>query len=325
MKKVLSIVFCVAITLTMLVSLTACGSNIQDDWSTIIIGENLPTPQKGKLRSGSNLDDGFYGGIEKVDADYYAEYKKACIEMGYTIDSEESGDRYEAFNADGYDLSLYFYGDEISITLVAPEKLSKFEWPTTGIGAKLPSPTSDLGKITSDSSDCFRVIVGETSIDDYNNYVKDCEQKGFIVDYTKQDGRYEAKNAEGYRLNVSYAGCNRIDVMIQTPKKEGNTTSSETTLPQEETSTEEIGKEFKEAMDSYEEFFDEYVTFMKKYKESNGTDLSLVSDYTNYLTKYAEMMEDFEEWEDEDMNTAEAAYYIQVQGRITQKLLEVAQ
>ena len=38
-------------------------------------------------------------------------------------------------------------------------------------------------------------------------------------------------------------------------------------------------------MDSYEAFIDEYVAFMKKYSDSNGTDMSLISDYTKYMTK----------------------------------------
>ena len=59
MKKVLLIVLSLSVMLAMLVLLTACGSSIQDDWASIIVGENVPTPQKGKLNSGSNLDDYF--------------------------------------------------------------------------------------------------------------------------------------------------------------------------------------------------------------------------------------------------------------------------
>lgn len=324
MKKAALLFVCLVMAFTVLMSLSACCSSIQDDWSSVIIGENLPTPQEGKLRSGSNLDNGFYGGIEKVDADFYAEYKKACIEMGYIIDSEESGNRYEAFNADGYDLSLYFYDDEISITLVAPEELSELSWPTIGIGAKLPAPVSSLGKIVLDSSDCFRVTIGNTTIDDYDNYVQLCEQKGFVIDYTKQDERYEAKNAEGYRLCTSYLGCNRIDIMIQTPKKESTTPTSETTSSGEESSKVELSKDFKDAMDSYEKFMNEYVTFMKKYKE-NPSDLSLLSDYATYISKYADFVKDFEKWENEEMNDAETAYFIDVQARVSKKLLEVVQ
>ncbi len=82
--------------------------------------------------------------------------------------------------------------------------------------------------------------------------------------------------------------------------------------------------EFKKAMDSYEEFMTEYCEFMKKYGESDGTDLGLVADYANYMSKYAEWVKDFEGWDDGEMNTEEAAYYLDIQNRISKKLIEVA-
>ncbi len=89
------------------------------------------------------------------------------------------------------------------------------------------------------------------------------------------------------------------------------------------TSSDDIDPDFKAAMDSYEEFFDEYVAIMKKYKE-NPTDLSILTDYATYMGQYADMIQNLEEWESKDLNTAEAAYYVDVQARITKKLLEVA-
>lgn len=81
---------------------------------------------------------------------------------------------------------------------------------------------------------------------------------------------------------------------------------------------------FKEAMDSYEEFMDGYVAFMKKYSE-NPNDLDLLSDYATYMSQYADFVDAFETWEDEEMNAAETVYYIEVQARVSKKLLEVAQ
>lgn len=93
----------------------------------------------------------------------------------------------------------------------------------------------------------------------------------------------------------------------------------------QETPKADISPEFKAAMDSYEAFFDEYVTFMKKYAKSNGTDMNLLNDYTTYMSKYADTMTKIEALKEADMSTAETAYYIEVQSRITKKLLEVAQ
>ena len=43
------------------------------------------------------------------------------------------------------------------------------------------------------------------------------------------------------------------------------------------------------------------------------------------MKKYADMVEDFEAWDDGEMNTAEAVYYLDVQTRINKKLLEVGE
>ncbi len=92
----------------------------------------------------------------------------------------------------------------------------------------------------------------------------------------------------------------------------------------EEPEDDRLDPDFKAAMDSYESFIDEYIAFMKKYEASDGTDLSLLADYANYMSKYAAFAEDFDKWEEEDLSTAEASYYIEVQARVAQKLLEAA-
>lgn len=81
--------------------------------------------------------------------------------------------------------------------------------------------------------------------------------------------------------------------------------------------------EFKAAMDSYEEFFDEYIVFMEKYAESSDA-LSMLEDYLDYMEKYAETMKKLEEMEDEEMNEKEAAYYFEVMTRINKKLLDAS-
>ena len=87
----------------------------------------------------------------------------------------------------------------------------------------------------------------------------------------------------------------------------------------------EMRPEFIQAMDSYESFMNEYCDFMNKYAESDGTDLSLLAEYANYMSKYADVVKDFEAWDSGEMNTAEAAYYLEVQTRISKKLMEVAE
>lgn len=81
--------------------------------------------------------------------------------------------------------------------------------------------------------------------------------------------------------------------------------------------------EFKEAMDAYESFYDEYCEFMKKYND-DPTNLKLLADYGKLMTEMVNVNEAFEEWDDGEMNDAELNYYLEVNSRVLQKLASVA-
>lgn len=83
-----------------------------------------------------------------------------------------------------------------------------------------------------------------------------------------------------------------------------------------------IRPEFKEAMDSYEAFYDEYFAFMENYKK-NPTDFSLLLKYTDMLTKMADMDKAFNAWDQSDMTPEELKYYLEVNTRIQKKLVDL--
>ena len=87
--------------------------------------------------------------------------------------------------------------------------------------------------------------------------------------------------------------------------------------------SEGIRPEFKQAMDSYEAFFDEYIEFMQSYQQG-GNGLEMLSEYTDYMNQYAETMEKMDALGEEDMSNEELLYYNEVTSRISQKLLAVA-
>jgi len=92
-----------------------------------------------------------------------------------------------------------------------------------------------------------------------------------------------------------------------------------------EDSDDEIDPDFKAAMDSYEEFFDEYCEFMTKYAEADSTtQIGMLGDYTELLTKYTETMEEMDNMDTDSMNDAELKYYIEVTTRIQEKLMKVS-
>lgn len=310
------------------VLLISIGGNDTEkfEWSDFELSYLLPEPESNKGRLISDLDDTLDIYVSKISKDKYDLYVEECEKKGFIIESDKTDSDFIAFNEEGYKLSLR-YDDtdkEMNIELYAPKELGDLEWPVKGLGGMIPAPNSTRGKIDRDDSDYFSAIIGEMPLNQFTNYVKECENAGFNIDYNKSEGYFSAKNKDNYKVYVKYVGFNTVEVTVEIldMETEEDTTEKET---DKNTDTDEIRPEFKDAMDSYEEFMNEYIEFMKKYADSNGNDLTLLSDYATYMSKYAEFVEDFEKWENEEMTAAETAYYIQVQTRVNEKLLEIAQ
>lgn len=85
-----------------------------------------------------------------------------------------------------------------------------------------------------------------------------------------------------------------------------------------------IRPDFKAAMDSYEAYLNEYCEFMKEYKQ-NPSDMALVAKYADMMAKYVDLTAKFEAWESNDLNNEELKYYVEVQGRVAQKLIEAGE
>lgn len=271
--------------------------------------------------------------VSKTSESEYEAYVTDCQESGYTIEAETGEGDYKAYDADGYMLRLnYLRSDEkMYIDLSAPMELSALQWPVGELAGMLPVPSSSVGSVDADSSDRLFVYVGETPKEVYASYVDACYAAGFSVDYNRGDSLFTAKNAQGFSLRVCYEGNSIMSVELTRPDDQpASAPAAEephqqelSSAPADNTASDGLRPEFKQAMDSYEQFFDEYISFMQRYKASDGTDLGLLADYAGYMQKFSEMMDAMNAWDEQDMNNAEAAYYIEVQSRINQKLLAV--
>lgn len=85
-----------------------------------------------------------------------------------------------------------------------------------------------------------------------------------------------------------------------------------------------ISPEFKEMMDSYEAFFDEYCEFMKKYSAADDP-MSMFAEYSEFMMKYAEYMTKLDDVGKKEMTDEELLYYTEINLRIQENLLEVSQ
>lgn len=307
------------------------------DWNEVELCERLPKPESNVGTIISNDSDNLNLHVERTSKGDYNAYIEECQSMGYTVESEKTGDNYTAFDEEGYGLDLSYIGETMYIDLNAPIEMGILNWPKSEIASLLPIPKSSVGKVSTDTADGCYIYVGETSMDDFNAYAGECSDNGFFVDYERSDKFYNAKDENGNKLSLSYQGNNVMVIQIRKPDEtETGQESEQPSVTEQETEPKEnssgsaelidgMRPEFKQAMDSYEGFMNGYCEFMEKYVESDGTDVGLVSDYASYMSQYTGMVEDFEAWDNGEMNTAEAAYYLDLQTRVSKKLLEVAE
>lgn len=304
-------------------------------WNEMVLGAQLPEPPANKGLIYTNSLETLNIEVKKDSDSQFVNYIVACKEKGFTIDAKSTSTSYTAYNSDGYKLSLSDYSKMFRIELKKPMEMSEISWPASKAGNQLPVPESTVGKFSSEHDEDFFVYIGNTSKESYNNYVKACSEKGFTVDYDKGDDYYTAKNSEGWRVSIKYEGFDIMSIDIDKPSSSSTDNAvTAPAAPETEKAAEEnkandtqlvngMRKDFKEAMDSYEAFMNEYVEFVKKY-QSNPNDAKLLADYAKYMSKYTDMCDKFDKWENQNLNATEQAYYIDVQARVSKKLLEVS-
>ena len=81
--------------------------------------------------------------------------------------------------------------------------------------------------------------MGDTTREEYEEYVTGCSYYGFDVDYDKGENYYRAYNEDGYYLSLSYEGNNIMLIRIDEPQK-GAEAAAGTENVTEETAKQEV-------------------------------------------------------------------------------------
>ena len=326
--KGLSVIFAIVAILLIIpffnFSESPSSLNEEFTWTELEMHTILPAPEKALGRISSNTQEFLNIVLCEIDKSTYSSYLDACVSKGFTIDSVKSATSWESYNEEGYFLQLFWLesSKELIINLNAPRAMHELLWPTNGLGHLLPAPKSTFGSVITDSENTYSIYVGNTSLSEFESYVTLCEDAGFIVDHTKSEKSYAAKNEDGYTLRIKHIGFNTMEISIQAPRSNTGNDNSATSRPPEDVEIVGVTPSFKEAMDSYEKFFDEYISFMASYADSNDP-LSLLDEYIEYMRQYGEVTQKLDTIDKNTLSAADAAYYTQVQIRISQKLLEM--
>lgn len=185
-------------------------------WPQSELTARIPKPSINTGEVWNNSDSEFWLILQGVTTEDYLEYIDACKEKGFIIDTEKTDMFFEAYDSDGYYLKLSYldFMEELDIKITKPRTNENLEWPTVGLATLIPKPQGTKGKITIDTHIQFFAYIGEMSKEDYNEYVNECIEKGFNVEYSKYDKVYSAKNKKGDSIRIEYEGNNTISISM---------------------------------------------------------------------------------------------------------------
>ncbi len=190
------------------------------EWPQSGMVDLIPDPKAKRGDIKYNNEEHFSAEVYNYSEEDYRLYIEKCKENGFTIDSDETQTKYDAFNEEGYQLNLFYRSSskEMVINLYAPMQMKQIRWPSSGMGAMLPIPASLMGKVNVDSMKEFAVYIGDTSEDDFNDYIDACIEQGFNEDYSRYEFQYSADDEEGYHLDIILQGFSIMYVSITAPQ-----------------------------------------------------------------------------------------------------------
>jgi hypothetical protein len=305
------------------------AKNSKLDWPSNGLATMLPEPDTDKGKVEINSDTAFSATLAEYPADDFSNYVNACKDKGFTVDADQTGTGYDAFNEEGYKVTLSYFKskEELTVRLEAPDEMSTITWPTSGPGSLLPAPPSTQGSIVNDTSKLYQVNVGDMDKNAFSAYAAQCKEAGFDVDYSSGDTYYQANNADGAKLRVDYKGANVVSIWVDVSdaSSAGSDAASSSASTDSSTTADSslITPEFKETMDSYEEFMNKYCEFMVKYTDADAADqASMLADYTDLMQQEADWAQRMSAVDESTLSDADDAYYIEVQARVSKRLID---
>ncbi len=189
----------------------------QFKWDDIVLKDIIPEPMSKDGEIIKNSEEGLSLDVYNIEEHQYDEYVDLCKENEFTIDTNQVTRSFSGFNTTGYELKLEYNTSKkkMSIRLNSPMKLQEIEWPDNEYAKTIPVPESKLGKIEKNSEYGFIVYLGNTSKEDFKEYVKKCKEKGFSVNVKEDEKSFSAKNQDSYNVNIEYKGGNIIEISMK--------------------------------------------------------------------------------------------------------------
>ena len=176
---------------------------VDTSWPTSGIGKVAPKPALEEADIWENTENKLSLKAISVSEQLYKEYRKACIESGFTENVREYGNSYEAYTKDGCYINTFLTDDgEFFLSIKAPLTLENYLWPEEGIGSLLPEQKQEYGKILEDRNRSFRAEIYRVSEEAYEAYINACKAAGFNVEEYRTYDDFKASDSDGNWVSI---------------------------------------------------------------------------------------------------------------------------
>lgn len=243
--------------------------------------------------------------------------------------------------------------DKIGNESKTMKEYTNFTWPSNQLVNTIEKYNTDKGKVLYSTDKWFSMRLLIANKNEFLKYIEKIKQNGYDLEEDFTGNKYTAKNRNNKLLNIEiqYADKDnstyiRHDMMEISIKKEESKEEKEKREREErakrqkaeeerkekerkeqeqkknespKTTSNTIDPQFKKAMDSYESAMKEYSSFMKKYTSSSNP-VSMMTDYNRIMEKYTNANNEFNKIKKESLNSAELAYYLEVQSRVVSSM-----
>lgn len=186
------------------------------NWGSIYLAEYIPN-DKFDAYIETNAQRQLGMRVYNKTQDYFNDYKKKCIELGYVCEAKDSLTEYEAYREDGVKIFLAYddVWERFDIVVKLPEKdYYDIEWPKSELVSVLPIPKSLHGYVYTESETLYIVYIANTTKEEYDEYVKSCMDAGFDYDYSKYDKMFLGHTEDGYSVTVDYKDFRLMSIDI---------------------------------------------------------------------------------------------------------------
>lgn len=153
--------------------------------------------------------------MDKVTEEAYEKYVEECKERGFTIVDEVNQTHYDAFNKEGYFLSIFYYksGSTMYVILNPPHNFSELTWPPTELAVNIPRPPSTYGSVDRLTGNSFLLTIGNMDEESFHNYVMSFISMGYHGDYyEKGKFRVTTSDKNGNSVQLRYYVNNTVEI-----------------------------------------------------------------------------------------------------------------